>query len=152
MTNQLAEGEAPPALFEHCCRVYEAMRQEAAPQGERGVMVYEGFLTRLITVKLNLSVPYYTTIRKQLIRMGCIRQLKRGGGTAASQWELIYEPTEEAFFRAVDVKPKPETKVDLLSKQVNDLSNDVSELQIQMEQVIGTLADHFGTEPARESV
>lgn len=148
MTTSAAEGEAPPALFDHCCRVYEAMRQEAKPIGDNSIMVYEGYFTRLVTMQLNLSVPYYTSIRKQLIQMGCIRQLKRGGGTAPSQWELVYEPTEEAFFKALDTKPKPESRVDLLTQQYNDLAEDVSELQLKVDQIIEALADHFGMTPA----
>src|SRR5690348_13949878 len=118
VNEEVAEQGAPPALFEHCVNTYRAMLSEAQPVSqittimdsiEGGIesegdpdeiMVYEGFFTQLVTSRLNLSVPYFTQIRKALMNMGCIRQLKRGGGTSPSQWELIYEPTLEAFMNA----------------------------------------------------
>lgn len=91
-----------PALFEHCQRTYERMLELSEKksfdggQGGEG-MVYEGYLTTLITKDLCLSTPYYTHIRGALIRMGCVEQLRRGGSSTESQWLLIHSPTLEAF-------------------------------------------------------
>jgi hypothetical protein len=99
------KGDAPSALFEHCCAVYGMMFDRAATydpkDGSREMLVYEGKLTELVTGAapqgLYLSVPYYTKTTRALKQMGCIRQLRRGGGTSPSQWELVTEPTLEEF-------------------------------------------------------
>jgi len=144
-TTAPSEESAPPALFDHCVRTYEAMLAQAQPH-ESGQIVYEGFLTQLITAQLNLSVPYYTSVRKQLMRMGCIRQLKRGGGTAPSQWELIYQPTEEAFFKAHESKERPASKFDIMQEQINDLSDLVSKVERDVHHIKLAMAEHFGVE------
>lgn len=86
---------APAAMFLHCSAVYEKMLSRSSrvqADGQTQMIVYEGMLTRLVVEELGLPVPYYTKIRTSLISMGCIRQLKRGGGTSPSQWEIITEP------------------------------------------------------------
>lgn len=115
---------------------------------EQGVLVYEGFLTRLITSKLNLSVPYYTSIRNRLIEMGCIRQLKRGGGSAPSQYEMIYEPSLEAFMKAEPAKVPKASRADAADEQIRNLAMRLSELETWQEAVNDMLADFFGTEVA----
>ena len=80
-----------PAIVDHCMAAYEAMEEEAVTEDEG--LVYEGFLTKLILQKLNLSMPYYTKVTKELKRMGCIHQLRRGGSTTPSRWMLLREPT-----------------------------------------------------------
>lgn len=91
-----SQGDAPAAmLYQHCESAYNKMLESA--KRVDGAVVWEGALTRLITRDLNLSIPYYTSITRTLRAMGCIRQLKRGGGTAGSQWELINDPTEDKF-------------------------------------------------------
>lgn len=164
MTTQTppAEESAPPALFDHCRRTYQAMLREAQTviqpssdepdeldESEAGsIVVYEGFLTHLVTRQLNYSVPYYTSIRNNLIRMGCIRQLKRGGGSSPSQWELIYEPSESAFLSAQPPKRPKQTKQDALAEQVRNLSARVSELEGWQKQVNTSLVENFGVEDA----
>lgn len=86
--------DVEPALFRHCCTVYEAMN-DLAEDGLHG-RTYEGFLTHLFN-DLDLSVPYYTMVMKKLKAMDCVRQLVRGGGSAPSQWLLLQEPTMELF-------------------------------------------------------
>lgn len=90
--------EAPPKLFEHCNKVFSAMKAEAKPtqiEGEHA-LVYEGFLTRLFN-QLELATPYYTSVMQRLRKMGCVRQLARGGGNAPSKWLLLDDPSWEAF-------------------------------------------------------
>jgi hypothetical protein len=88
------EKETLPALFEHSCDVYHAMlrvahKEEYTENGEtKYAIVYEGFLTKLITeAPLNLAVPYYTTIRRALQKMGCIAQIRRGGSATRGRSE-----------------------------------------------------------------
>jgi hypothetical protein len=145
MSSGTSDLEATPALFDHCVKVYEAMLADATPD-ESQMIVYEGFLTQLITGKLNLSVPYYTSTRKALVNMGCIRQLRRGGSTTPSQWELIYEPTLEAFMRQ---QPKRERKPDRHAQQqelIDNLIARVAQLEAQVKSVFEALAEKYGTE------
>lgn len=84
-----------PAMFGHCVNTYAEMFRRSnrlVVDGETSMVVYEGMFTKLITEVLELPVPYYTAVRKWLTAMGCIRQLRRGGNTSPSQWELIREP------------------------------------------------------------
>lgn len=96
------------AMYTHICNVYKAMVAEAKPQAFHGdiksdesteLLVYTGFPTTLITQKLNLPTPYYTTIRTALIDMGCVEIIRRGGGGAPSSWILHQEPTTDLFER-----------------------------------------------------
>jgi hypothetical protein len=99
------DSDVKPAPFLHCETVYKAMRETATEvhESEVPMLVWEGFLTKLM-LNLNLSVPYYSTVKNYLTKMGCIRQLKRGGGTTPSQWELIKPPTP-ALWDALPEKP-----------------------------------------------
>lgn len=145
----------PPALFEHCVNTYNAMMEEAhavTTDDLNGkideVIVYEGFLTQLITGKLNLSVPYYTSIRKALIEMGCIRQLRRGGSTTQSQWELIYEPTLEMFLKKQPVKQRSAapTASQVRDQRLDELEKQVRGLLEFKEGVLEYLAQKQGVE------
>ena len=132
------ETESEPALFHHCEDTYHEMLYQAKPEvldgSDEEVMVYEGFLTELITNKLNLSVPYYTSITQALKKMGCARQLRRGGSNTQSQWLLIKEPTPEAFHKA-GVKGPTRTKyatqkdVQMLEQQIVGLVSRVGVLE-----------------------
>lgn len=141
-------SDAPPALFLHCVAAYEAMLNQAhyLNTDEQDILIYEGFLTQLVQKDLSLSVPYYTSIRKSLINMGCIRQLKRGGGTAPSQWELIYEPTFEAFESATPSKIPKQTKEEATMQQIQALSNRIGVLEKQFEEIVQLLQKTYGTE------
>lgn len=88
------------AMYIHCRKVYDLMFERATRQkadGEIDIIVYEGMLTRLVTDDLGLPVPYYTALRRALLGMGCVRQLRRGGGPSPSQWELLVTPTLELW-------------------------------------------------------
>jgi hypothetical protein len=136
--------DVKPAPFSHCEMVYLAMRNAAKDiyEGDVPMVVWEGFLTKL-TRDLGLSVPYYSTVRGYLLEMGCMRQLRRGGGTTPSQWELIRPPTMELW---KDLPDKPSGRlgnptntadpadVATLKQRVNDL-----------EATVETLKANFGT-------
>ena len=90
----------PSAMFQHCARVYGTMFSQASrvqADGTTTMVVYEGFLTKLVKDECNLPTPYYTAIRRKLLDMGCIRQLRRGGSSSPSQWELLREPTADLW-------------------------------------------------------
>lgn len=134
--------DAPVALYGHCLITYKTMLSEATAivvsedDEEQTIIVWEGMLTRLITSQLNLSVPYYTAVTKALKRMGCIRQLKRGGGTAPSQWELLCEPTEELFINALPKRIPKMDRYELIQMQLDSQNNRILKLEKILENII----------------
>jgi hypothetical protein len=125
---------APPKLFIHCITVFEQMRREATyceltDRGEtRHVPVYEGFLTKLFQ-KLGLATPMYTLVMRRLQKMGCVRQLSRGGGSAPSRWELIEEPEYGAFEEAENKKPS--TRLSVVEDHVGDIEARLAALELK---------------------
>jgi hypothetical protein len=146
--------ETVPALYEHCVRVYKAMLAEAnqvlGAQPDYHIVVYEGFLTQLITQQLNLSVPYYTRVKNSLTNMGCIKQLRRGGGTAPSQWEMITEPTVEAFMKQRPPKVTKPDKYTMLQDQITALGGRVTDLEDMVEELVAAWAREFGSKEVKE--
>lgn len=89
----------PPAIWAHLTKAYDAM-EEKATDG-----VYEGFVTKLLTIELSIPVPYYGKVLRLLAAMGCIEQLQRGGGTSPSRWKLHKKPVIEDFNKVVETSP-----------------------------------------------
>lgn len=140
-------------LFVHCCNVYNAMFNEAhevAADADHKIIVYEGHLTKLITQKLNLSVPYYSSVRKALMNMGCIRQLQRGGGTQVSQWELFMEPTWELYEANTERKPRQPTQHEVHDDMIQALTTRIADLEEWQENVNAFLIKKFGLEEATD--
>lgn len=130
-SGDVLDREPVPALFEQCLELYEAMTAESTMQPiqygetEEG-LVYEGFLTRLVTDsdKLGYSNPYYTKLTQRLKGMDCIRQLKRGGSTTMSRWLLVQPPTLEHFRNVATKKEtRPSGWRDSVDQQIRDLSD-----------------------------
>ena len=130
--------EAPPALYLHCVSTYKEMLSTARMivVNEGSIAVWEGMLVQLVTGKLHLSIPYYTSVTRALKRMGCVTQLKRGGGVAASQWELHYEPTIEMFNSAQPKKEIKQDKYALLQGQFDSLNTRVLVLEAALQNLI----------------
>jgi hypothetical protein len=136
--------KAPPALFQHCVTVFEAMRAGALPHqigtpGDsaapvRHAFVYQGHTTRLFR-ELNLPSPYYTSILQALQQMGCIKQLSRGGGSAESRWELLDDPTMDLFFESSGVTPG-KSRMAKIEQRLADSQNrlDAIEERIRLEE------------------
>lgn len=129
-----------PALFSQCVDVYERM-EKVATEREEGPKIYEGHLTRLISTA-GYSTPYYTSITRALKSMGCIAAIRRGGGGAASQFEIIKPPTEELFMEyfageTPEAKAKrgsaKKTDVATVAQQVRDLKAQVDTLTMRIE-------------------
>ena len=131
-----------PALYEHCTIVWEAMAEEAIMQTLDGVdaLVYTGFLTKLFEAKL-LSIPYYTQVMNALKRMDCVRQLRRGGGAAPSEWVLVQKPSLELFRSRMDL-PAPATSrkqgLEQAQQMVRDLAKRVSDLENRVQYLEST--------------
>lgn len=130
--------------YRYCVDVYERMKQtaqtlSAQQTGSVEMTVWEGFFTKLITEELNLSVPYYSTVRRELIRMECIRQMRRGGGSSPSQWELLQPPTEELWHSAPPKRAQTHSKQDATAGQVGDLIKRLERLEDHMEVLLSAL-------------
>jgi hypothetical protein len=115
------------------------MKLEAKPVEVEGThaFVYEGFLTRLFN-KLSLATPYYTSVMQCLRKMGCVKQLSRGGGASPSKWELLQEPTVELFTATQARKLHDNTWRGQMQQQVSDLRDrldDVEEMVAAMTEV-----------------
>lgn len=138
----MRKDDTPAALYLHCVNTYEGMLRDAKSvkntrTGEDEI-IWEGMLVNFITSKMNLSVPYYTTITRALKRMGCVEQLKRGGGTAPSQWRLLEAPTLSAYESATPRKTSARSidKYEVLQQQLNVLSRRVLSLETILENII----------------
>jgi hypothetical protein len=130
MTSPVEEQSAPPKLYEHCVTVFEQMREEATPAQVEGThaLVYEGFLTRLFN-KLSLATPYYTSVMQALRKMGCVKQLSRGGGASPSKWELLQEPTVELFTNAQAKRLVDNSWRGQVTQQLHDITERVGDLE-----------------------
>jgi hypothetical protein len=157
------EAKATPALFTHCQNVYKKMLEVAVPESEDPnwptgadgespnppveIMVYEGFISHLIR-DLHLSTPNYTYCLRALKQMGCVRQLRRGGSTTPSRWQLISSPTEELFESIVNKggrNSKPTDRVGMLQEQIQRLNAQHQALREQFDQFIaGYVEVHKG--------
>jgi hypothetical protein len=149
-TAEVDEPDVLPAIFEHCLTVYRQMESEARvvildEQTREAKMIWEGHLTKLFA-NLHLSVPYYTSVTRELKRMGCVAQKRRGGGNAPSQWFILTEPTEE-LFRAEDnlstrnIASRKSSKMSMLEQQVKDMAKTVAKIASDYDTIITVLAE-----------
>lgn len=132
------EEVTTPALFYHCTDAYREMMARAnrveLDEGTEGI-VYEGFITTFFKDELKLSVPYFSSVTKALTKMGCARQLRKGGSSTPSQWLMITEPTLELFldyqdrYLAERVRYVTTIQHEGLQQQVRDLTARVNELE-----------------------
>lgn len=136
------EASDLPALYHHCAKVFQALKDNAKvhqeDDGEGGVvniLVWEGFLTKMFG-DLDLSVPYYTKCTQALKNMGCIRQLRRGGGNSPSQWEIIQSPTP-ALFDAEVPRKRRRNRTEALEDMVKDLQVKLIAQNQRLDQITG---------------
>lgn len=117
------ETVVPPALFEHVSTIYNAMLAGEIEEDKDGHKIWTGFATHLFK-EHDLSVPYYTQVMRMLQAMDCLRQLRRGGGTAPSKWLLNQEPTMELFDAACQIPGAYRgSKAAQTDQMLRDLSN-----------------------------
>lgn len=147
----MTETTTPTSVvFDHCVRVYKEMAEQSRWEKvdeDHEWFVYEGYLTKLFQ-SLQLSVPYYTKVMEVLKAMGCLEQIRRGGGNTPSRWRLVLPPEEESFNSFINVKrtgkgrlAKAEQELRSAHKRIGDLENRVG----QMEGVVTTLWDFMQT-------
>jgi hypothetical protein len=139
------DKDTTPALYDHIKRTYDKMIQTAeVREVEEGgkiieVVVWEGHLTHLIT-DLNLSTPYYTKVTRAMKEMGVARQLRRGGSTGLSQWELIKAPTEELLEKIGSGenlrKKRAQTRLEQMEEQLRQQNARILKLERALENII----------------
>jgi hypothetical protein len=141
------EGEEKPVsvVYDHCKAVYDEMMNQAREEAEG--FVYVGHLTKLFA-NLGLSTPHYTSVRNHLVSMGCIEQLRRGGGNAPSRWLVKAAPDEESYRSIESMKRSTQGKTAALEQQVRDLNRRVLALeainrnqQVQLDGLIRRVSD-----------
>lgn len=140
----MGEGGAPPSLFLHCVEVYDRIAQDATPIPTDGedALVWEGYFTKVITQDLGFAIPYYTRITQALKGMGSCIQLKRGGGTSPSRWQLCRPPTLDLF----DIyenrsSSRAVSKTAQQGFQIKDLGERVDVLEDSIGEILGMLRE-----------
>ena len=133
----IEELKGLPTLYEYSVQLYRQMEEESSYESlgplynNQEGLVYEGFLTHLVR-DLNLPTPYFSKIRKELLRMECVVQLRRGGSTSPSRWLLVTPPTPE-LFRKMVARNTPGGTIQMLEQQIRALTARVNTL----EQLVG---------------
>ena len=79
--------ELIPAIFTHASNCYSLMQSQAhlEVRDEVSFRLFEGSGMQIVK-RLGLSDAYYSKIFDVLKEMGCVEQLKRGGGSSQSIW------------------------------------------------------------------
>ena len=137
-TEVVDPGRAVPisVMYDHSKRVYMAMHAEAkleVVEGEQ-LVFWTGHLTRLFE-RLHYSTPYYSAITQILKRMGCIKQIRRGGGNAPSVWELVKEPSEDLFANAEELRKPGGRPEDIINQRLRDMN----ERLVAVEKALGLI-------------
>ena len=131
-----------PSLFVHCRKIWARMAELSETVDVEGhpTSVYRGHLTKLVIKEQGLSVPYYTQVMQALKAMGCVRQLRRGGGNAKSIWELKAEPTEERWkrFESTGKTPAAAGKTAVLEQQVRDINRRLQSVEATVQLLTDT--------------
>lgn len=114
-------------LYDHCVTIFNEMSAQARDTEENG-LVYEGHLTKLFQ-DCGMAQPMYTSVRQQLMNMGCIFQLRRGGGGAMSKWKILKEPTEEDFREAKSLRKPLTGKMAIVEQQMRDFNRRLQRIE-----------------------
>jgi hypothetical protein len=147
----MTDNEPIAAVYNHCQAIYKAMSDEAKAEtilveGEdggpvaTGYYLYEGYATALFQQE-ELAAPYYTRVMRLLKDMGCVEQLRRGGGAAKSKWRLLREPTEELFHAAESRKRPKDGSMEQLKQQGNAFNNRLLAIEDQIQQHLAALQE-----------
>lgn len=154
MSTETEEEERPTSvIFDHCVAVYGEMKSQAREEDLSDTMdivppesaqemrlVYEGHLTKLFA-GLGLSTPYYTAIMGHLKAMGCVEQLRRGGGNSPSRWMLVRPPDEEAF-KSIETRNRHSRgKTAAVEQQIRDLTVQINALSARLSNVEAVMTD-----------
>src|SRR5438552_16082227 len=112
------EAEALPTFFGHAIKVYSMLEREAVGVvREDGTIVrqWTGFFTHTIK-DAGFSSAYYSRIKPLLIELGCVTQVRRGGGTAPTVFILNHPPVVDDFHQFETRRHKRVRVVDLAQR------------------------------------
>jgi hypothetical protein len=98
-----------PALYHHCTNLFTLMAKTAEKREEG--MIWTGSLLTTLTQELGLGNAHYTAVTRKLKEMGCMRQLRRGGGPQPSIWILYRQPTPGLWRVAEESATEQSTRV-----------------------------------------
>lgn len=136
----MPDEERPmPALWGYVDKVYRKMEDTA--EAEDDDLVYTGHLTGLFQ-ELGIPNPYYTSVMAALKAMGCVLQLRRGGGTSRSKWQLVTPPTEELFLAnvakgsGVGISKQHSSRLTIAEQALRDLSKRVLRLEDALQETL----------------
>jgi hypothetical protein len=128
-------------MYRHCRTVYERMLEEA-DKDSNGNNIYRGFLSILVRDDLHLPIPYYTTIKQTLEQLGCIEQLKRGGGTTYSEWRLFFPPDQHLFEQSRSlIQRRKMSSMAMIEQSITALNNRLVEVERQVAWLLKEVAD-----------
>jgi len=115
-------------MFQHCLLVYNTMMEQSVQGPDSMPSVYRGYLTHLIRDELNLPLPYYTIIKRTLEQLGCIDQIKRGGGPQPSEWLLLHalDPLAYAQLQYNEVRT---SRLDVLEQAVASMNQRLGKVE-----------------------
>lgn len=146
-----------PNLFNHLVTVYRTLENEAVEETYAGQVMktWEGPLVTKISDILGFSTPYYSKVTVPLKSMGCIKQLRRGGGSSMSMWQLIKPPTLEDFAeynhgKSKD-KRKTSTKVDSFTARLDSFNLRLIALENLMQTIINEQIESGKQDPLLNS-
>jgi hypothetical protein len=119
--------------LDKCIIIYDAMKSASKHITRDGYTgdVYQGKITYLFT-EMGIAMPYFTPIMNALKDMGCIQQLRRGGGSSVSEWAVFFPPTN-AEFKVLAKKSGriglKQTPADQTAQQIRDLNKRIVDLE-----------------------
>lgn len=95
--------------------------------------VWTGAMTSVLSDK-GISNGAYTPITGGLQMMGCVEQLRRGGGSTSSQWKLLKKPTIALFESAASSKyrTKERHRFEILEGQLEAAVKRIATLEHQI--------------------
>src|SRR5262245_1022689 len=154
-----------PKMYEHVLGVYESMLRHAQEQDFGTVdhnghddILWDGFTTALFR-NLEIPVPYYGKVFKYLTELGCMIQIRRGGGTASSRWQVcpVTPPQAEQFMQRFPASTvtrfQPVVELQTMRQQLDDVVDNIGGVNIR--QALSDLQRQFTNhmkeyhEPAR---
>lgn len=116
-------------MFQHCLLVYNKMLEQSMQGADSMPSVYRGYLTHLIRDDLGLPLPYYTTIKRALEDLGCIDQVKRGGGPQPSEWLLYHPPDPLAYAQLQFNNETRGSRIEMLEQAVASMNQRLGKLE-----------------------
>lgn len=127
-----------PKLFMRCLRIWNAMREQAHPYADpesfgdnEKRLIYVGHISTLAD-QVGEARNYIGQLTRRLRNMGCIAQLRRGGGKGIGQWVILEEPTIALFTASHEmVVPDRSRWQQRMEQRIKDLATEVESLKAQ---------------------